>query len=499
MKFNKIFKLSLSLLITPVVLATTTLATSCSDQDSLEVVVNKLLQIKDIKKIDVIPNVPGFKHKLILHIEQPIDWTDESKGTFTQRVEFGFNGYNNVNMVNIGGYELTDSYFFKGTNRELIKRYNSNYLNIEYRYFGGSRPNIEWAPKKSSMWKYLTIENAIKDFHHINVILRDVIKGKWIISGGSKGGQTTDTYAMMYPKDADAFVSYVGPKCNLNESTSSPKEDSNDNMMDWVLNDIGNKSTMGEAAAEAQRLEVFKLQNYMLSKTTTNALKDKFVQKFLDENYIFNEYCLSNHAALYYCCVMDMGVGFWQSNRDLEEIKKINAITDETEKQSACYTLLTTDYGPIDYNINDVAYPYEIQGWKEMGIYNLNPQKFIDKTNAYNAKYGSSMPVPTFIGVDSGDYSTLRYKCLYSEDVYNNITLDKTIKNKLDAWTATNEANVIMIFGEKDPWTAYKWSSITSNKIHVYMNKANSHNSIINTLEENDKKECWALLDSWLL
>jgi len=499
MKFSKTLKLSLSLLATPVVLTTTTLVTSCSNSESIEVLVNKLLQIKDIKKIDIIPNVPGFKHKLILHVEQPLDWNDQSKGTFTQRVEFGFNGYNNVNMVNIGGYELTDSYFFKGTNRELIKRYNSNYLNFEYRYFGGSRPNIEWTPKRSSMWQYLTIENAIKDFHHINVILRDVIKGKWIISGGSKGGQTTDTYAMMYPKDADAFVAYVGPKCNLNTTTSSPKEDSCDNMMDWVLNDIGNNSTMGAAAAEAQRLEVFKLQNYMLSTSTTNALKDLFIQKFISDNYIFNEYCLSNHAALYYCCVMDLVVTFWQSNHDLEVVKQINAMEDDLDKHLACYALMVEKYGPSDYNINDISYSYEIQGWKEMGIYNLNPQKFIDKTNEYNAKYSLSMPVPTFEGVDKNDYDKLRYKCMYSQDVLNNITLDTTIKDKLDAWTSTNEANVIMIFGEKDPWTAYKWPSITSNKIHLYMNKANSHNSLISTLEENDKKECWALLDSWLL
>ena len=98
-----------------------------------------------------------------------------------------------VNQVYIGGYALPELWreepdicFAQGAEPggEIVERYLGNYIFPEYRYFQYS------APKKCyEKLEDLSSEEAAEDFHNLFEALKKVLKGKWAISGGSKGGE----------------------------------------------------------------------------------------------------------------------------------------------------------------------------------------------------------------------------------------------------------------------------------------------------------------------
>jgi uncharacterized repeat protein (TIGR02543 family) len=57
----------------------------------------------------------------------------------------------------------------------------------------------------------LTAEEAAADFHNLFDGLKKVLKGKWVMSGVSKGGITTLIQHAFYPNDMDIFVPYSAP------------------------------------------------------------------------------------------------------------------------------------------------------------------------------------------------------------------------------------------------------------------------------------------------
>ncbi len=141
----------------------------------------------------------GNDHQLYkLSIKQPIDHKDPSKGYFRQKVYLEHKGFDNVTVMNTQGYNTR----FKSNEIEQIT--DGNYLNIQHRFFGESKPD-------SLEWKYLTLEQATADLHRINTLFRSIYKGKWIATGISKGGQTSIFYRYFYPSDVDVTIPYVAP------------------------------------------------------------------------------------------------------------------------------------------------------------------------------------------------------------------------------------------------------------------------------------------------
>ena len=50
-----------------------------------------------------------------------------------------------------------------------------------------------------------------EDFHNLFGALKKVLKGKWVMSGVSKGGITTLLQHTFYPNDMDIYVPYSAP------------------------------------------------------------------------------------------------------------------------------------------------------------------------------------------------------------------------------------------------------------------------------------------------
>ena len=61
----------------------------------------------EVKEIWTAPMYP-FKEKYMITFEQPLDWSDFSKGTFPQRVEVSINNNPRITVMETEGYCLND-------------------------------------------------------------------------------------------------------------------------------------------------------------------------------------------------------------------------------------------------------------------------------------------------------------------------------------------------------------------------------------------------------
>ncbi|MBR6901540.1 MAG: hypothetical protein IKN30_05715 [Synergistaceae bacterium] len=65
-------------------------------------------------------------------------------------------------------------------------------------------------------------------------------------------------------------------------------------------------------------------------------------------------------------------------------------------------------------------------------------------------------------------------------------------------WTQTNTSNVIMIYGDSDPWYFMRLPETDNQNIHVFISSEDSHGVSIENMEEELSTEIKALLSEWL-
>lgn len=118
------------------------------------------------------------------------------------------------NEFYFGGYEIDGVWenaslcFNSKSKAEISHRYHSNLFIPEHRYFSYSSPEKCW-----EKLEWLNADEASQDFHALLEALKTVLKGKWVITGISKGGITTAMQHAFFPDDADIFVPNSAPFC----------------------------------------------------------------------------------------------------------------------------------------------------------------------------------------------------------------------------------------------------------------------------------------------
>ncbi len=168
-------------------------ANAHSDEAALE---RDLYNLPDVtfKKISG-PDDPYLKYEL--SIRQPLDHHDPASKFYYQKVIFTHRGFDRPTVMNINGYEIYTA------KNEIVEMLNANELNIEYRYFGESVPEI-------LQWKYLNYDQVSNDLHRINRMFKTLYAGKWISTGISRGGQTTIIYRYFFPRGCRPVCSIRG-------------------------------------------------------------------------------------------------------------------------------------------------------------------------------------------------------------------------------------------------------------------------------------------------
>jgi hypothetical protein len=146
------------------------------------------------------PAPAGFRF-FKLTLTQPADHRHPGAGTFRQRFTLLHRDFAAPTVAYTSGYNVSGS-----PNRsEPTQIVDGNQLSMEYRYFTPSRPEPEnWA-------KQLTIWQAAADEHRAVQAFKAIYPGKWLATGGSKGGMTATYFRRFFPDDVDATIPYVAP------------------------------------------------------------------------------------------------------------------------------------------------------------------------------------------------------------------------------------------------------------------------------------------------
>lgn len=258
------------------------------------------LYSQDIETIlkEKIPNATVFRQEsneafqdvFEIHLRQPIDHQDTTKGFFFHRL---FLSHRDASAPMLF---VTEGYAARNTNYELVDILQSNQLIVEYRFFGTSIPdNLEW--------QHLTNDLAMQDLHRIRALFGEIYQGDWVSTGISKGGTTTLIYKSKYPQDVIAAVPYVAPLALAQEDIRTEKH----------LKKVGNKAcrkkllAFQKMALENRESLLPMIENYAKERKITFALeKDKVL-----------EYA-----------VLELPFSFWQWGHSCEEIPETTISAD---------------------------------------------------------------------------------------------------------------------------------------------------------------------------
>ena len=449
---------------------------------------NELLELEGVIDVTPVPRVDkkGWKEntaqQYMIIFEQPIDWNDRSAGTFSQRVFVDVKGKNQINHYLCDGYALYDSqyptYFEEGYHEgmfELAELYDANFINIEYRF------NYKSVPKDISLdepdyWKYLTSENASKDFHHIITELRKVLPGKTIFTGASKGGYATECMAYYFPDDIDAYVSYVAPLC---DGTADERFCQN------IFETIGDMDYGTKQALEYRNL-IMEFVKIMLDAPYRDRLQEEFERSYDESGYHLSPQVSTEEA--FEASIADMISFIWQYDQDFDAIQKIIDLPDNTEAQKRKKEEALLDYylsfGPVEDTAYDsLSGAYYIQSYLEMGNYKIDL--------SYLREAGANILTPEENDED------LAQRLWAPVTIGNSLLYDSSMREKLIQFFETTKKDIIRIEAKSDPWYAVRMPEVNNPHIHVY-EVSGTHDAQIQELDKDKQKECLELLDSIL-
>ena len=426
---------------------------------------------------------------------QPIDHNNASAGTFEQHVRLFYAGPDAVSVVNTDGYMLFDypsTAYNKFLNEDFTGRYGiPNIVQVEYRFFGNSKPE-GLDESGTGLWNYLTMDQAATDFHEIVQKLSNVLSGKRLWTGTSKGGLTTD-YQCYYQEqhgynDADAFVAFCAPFCD-------GRNDSR--LMDAVYGNIG-YAAYGEEQASAWHDLVDRFQVACIKHR--EELQTKYYQQAVEAGSKFREDYFGTDAQTQAERVWDVTVnefsmlGFWQYYQDKMVDPMTQAINSDSADDLYNCVLSVNSLNPLAYNNGFV--PYAIQATSEMGDYTESFDHLRELIAAAKESAPEAEKSAYYLAIEENTPSTVA--ALTNEQIasltYSSATRDAMIK-----WfNSTSTAHLIMVSGQSDPWYFVRPELTFSNSQIKCFESTYNHTTTIENLSESDQASVWATLDGWL-
>jgi len=285
-------------------------------------------------------NTDHFTKSFQLVLNQPLDHQNKEAGTFKHYVYLSHVDTKKPVVL------VTEGYNARPRTYELTKIFKGNQVQVEYRFYGKSRPD-------SIPWQYLKNDQAIEDYHQLVSKLKGLYEGKWISTGISKGGETVLIYKSKYPKDVHVAVPYVAPLINTQED---PRTDAH-------INSVGTKAC--RAKITAFQRAVLKNRYKVLGEM------EAFTKQ---KNMSFTE--LTIEEGLEYA-VLEFPFSFWQWGGKCDEIP-----SDDVDAKTL-FNYLNQVVGVSFYN--DKSYfdllPSYYQHMIELGYYGFDTSPVKDLLN----------------------------------------------------------------------------------------------------------------------
>ena len=464
-------------------------AACCAEEASWQ---EKLSQAEGVISVEPIPldaSAQFFEEKYLVTFEQPLDWNDPDAGSFPQRVEIGLRGKAPFTVLETGGYSLGDKYpGSTGLDQlgmddapEIAQILGANYVNVEHRFFGDSRP-ADMSNTDTRYWEYHTAQNAANDFHRVYQSLSPLLGAEWAATGSSRGGQMTNVYAYFFPEDMRVYAPYVAP-------CSTGPEDPR--FYEFLYTQIGNDAYGAEQAAQlrdtvtAFQVDLVKNKEMLLPvyEATAQGMGCVF-QKGADI------------ALIYDLNVLEFAVQLWQYQTvgfdDLQAILDMPEATPEElqAKLQAEFGMLLQVQTPMDWSVDFMAWPYYVNAATTYGQYHYD--------FSYLREALQVAGVEDVLSVTEEMEDGLLWSIVFSEEQRTAFAWDGSFEASLSSFMDTTEAKLMMVFGATDPWFSLRIPHTDNPNVVEFIHPTAPHNALISTMPEDMRNGAIAVLQSWL-
>ncbi|MDX8338742.1 S28 family serine protease [Draconibacterium sp. IB214405] len=394
----------------------------------------------EIKSVEQMDCTDFFAAKYKIMVEQPVDHSDPSKGTFLQRVLIADKGVDQpvvfITEGYNGGYSENPKYI-----NELCPILGANQICMDHRYFGESMP-------EPLNWDYLTVRNAAADHHHVIQLMKKYYSGKWISTGISKGGQTTVYHRWLYPNDVDVSVPYVAP---LNFGVEDGRHEP------FIANTTG--TAEGRAKVRAFQLQILKNRETYLP-LLAQYCADKKLHPLLNNDELLDY------------VVLEFSYGFWQYDNSLDDIPALDAPATElfAELVKVSSPMYLASEGV------DIFKSFYVQAAHELGYYGYDVE-----------------PFAAYLSIKSAEGWLNR---IYLSEL--NIEYKKKTAKEVKKFIKKTDANMLFIYGEWDPWSASAFEVPNKPNFLKIVKPKGSHSTRIGNLPTEQKQQVKETLEDWL-
>lgn len=377
---------------------------------------------------------------------------------------------------------------------EIAHRYHANHIQIEHRYFQQSAPAECW-----TMLDDLRAEEAAADFHNLFEALKKVLKGKYVMSGVSKGGITTLLQHRFYPNDMDIFVPYAAPFFNTDRDTE---------MQQYMLTNGWSKEYRDlflavQKNGTYRRDAIFPIYLKMQGGADTQAKQDTIYMYYLCAvgEFGYEEHCYSDTASIrrqmyrndsimrakhveaygdtvYAYMFEKVSFSLDSFPKWIDTLRKYpepkQAPSVKKQKQFIRPFGITYDQWWSD-TINAAAYEYQAK--TELGYFDLRFDLLVDDAadaagfnELWKEKAGCKMDL--------------------EKPFYRSLTFNPALYN--ETMTATRNATtpIVLIYGQDDAWTgaAVKDEFINGVNVHKFILPAQNHS--VHFTSNTDRAMC---------
>jgi hypothetical protein len=402
---------------------------------------DRLKELKDVT-FEKVTTPKGYGAAYKVFIKQLVDHQDPSKGTFNQQIWLSHMSFEKQNVIVTQGYE--SSY---NSITEPARLIGANQLDVEHRFFGNSIP-------KGMDYKFLTIEQATADLHHIREVFGAIYKKDWISTGISKGGETTVYYRYFFPNDVKVSVPYVAP---LALSVEDPRI--------YHFFDTVNTSECRQAVLDFQKRILQKRKKVVKQLKKLNA-KDSLRFTYLTFDQAF-EYS-----------ILEYSFSFWQWNGECEGIP-----TSKTPlKQAVAHLNKVSSMAFFSDQEMKTLGSHYYQSGSQLGYYGYEMSDFKGLLPALSTMAGGSNPSAIFMPNKTP------------------ITFDGVLPSKVLKWATTEGHKIIYINGAGDPWASTA-VPVSAGVDALWFNMKNKHHgqARYKNMTEQEKILFETTLEKWLM
>ncbi len=405
---------------------------SCSREEELTLL-QRLQEIAGVTVAEIAP-LPGYEQAFQVDMLQPIDHSNPSRGSFSQRFYLSYRGAGAPTVFYTTGYGVARNY-----ESEPAALLQGNQVLLVHRYFPGAVPSAD-------DWSFLGTAQAAADQHEIRSKLGEILPGKWLSSGGSKGGMTALYYRYYFPADVAATVAYVAP---IMERTEDPRF----------------SAFLAQAGTTACRKKLLDFQRQALERRA--AMLALVHEHALQRQYAFTVF---SEAEAFEYAVLEYPFAFWQyGDGDCGPVPGADATDQELFDHLVAVSPLSY-YADADYGY---FRPLFYQAYTEIGYC---PFVFKPLAGLLHA-----VPAPSY-----RHFAPRGVEMIFRPEVMRVVV----------PWLRNQGERIIYVYGALDPWTAAALDPVPGLDALQVVQPGANHSVKIRDLDQ--KGLVIAALERWL-